>query len=275
MSLPSIRRPAVLLVSSGLREARERRKIGLRHLAYRLRMSPARLSGLELGKRIAHPSDVSHILGFLGISGVEYEKFMESAKHVYDDNLVATDDMRSFSLMWTYEQMSDRIVEWSPFCLPDLLRLPQHFDREPGTDEEPACPELGPLERTVRREAVLDGSRHYLFLIGEDALRSAGNEPDADAQIRSLRSVASLHHVTVRIVPTTANNPSPAHAFTLFEDRRTPMAVAFKNVHCTAYLTDRALLDRYSGTAKSLQRQALRNAAAADTLADFTWGRAL
>ncbi|SED26809.1 hypothetical protein SAMN04489727_7165 [Amycolatopsis tolypomycina] len=274
MSLPTIRRPAVLLVSAGLREARERRKIGLRRLADKLSMSPARLSGLELGTHIPHPPAVSHILGFLGISGVEYEKFMESAKHVYDDNLVATDDMRSFSLMWTYEQLSDRVVEWSPFCLPDLLRLPQHFDREPGTDEEPACPELEPFERTVRREGMLNGPRRYLFLIGEDALRSAGDEPDADAQIRSLRSVASLHHVTVRIVPTTANNPSPAHAFTLFEDRRTPMAVAFKNVHCTTYLTEKALLNKYSGTAKALQRQAQRNSAAADTLADFTWGRA-
>lgn len=274
MSLSAIRRPAVLLVSAGLRDVRERRKIGLRRLAYKLSVSPARLSGWELGTHIPHSLHVAHILGFLGISGTEYEKFMNLAKHVHDDNLIAAEDAQSFSLMWTYEQLSDRVVEWAPFDLPELLRLPQRFDREPGPGEKPACPELEPLERTVRQQAMLDGSRRYLFLIGEEAVRAASNEAAADDQIRHLRDVASLHHVAVQIVPSTANEVNPPHAFTLFEHRRISMAVAFKNVHCTAYLTEKALLDRYSGTANALEHHALRKATAADTLADIPWGRA-
>ncbi|MFG1645527.1 Scr1 family TA system antitoxin-like transcriptional regulator [Amycolatopsis sp. NPDC049252] len=274
MSLPSIRRPAVLIVSTGLREARERRKIGLRRLADKLSMSAARLSGLELATHTPRSPDVAHILGFLGISGAEYEKFMKLAKHVRDDNLIAHEDTQTFSLMWTYENLSDRVVEWSPFCLPDLLRLRQYFDREPGTDEEPSgCGELEPLERTVRQQAMLNGPRRYLFLIGEDAIPAASNEADTE-QIRHLRTAASLHHVTIRIVPTTATEPNPPPAFTLFEDRRTPMAVTFKNVHCTAYLTEKSLLEAYSSTVEALQRQALSESATSDTPGGFTWGRA-
>lgn len=274
MSLPTIRRPAALIVSASLREARERRKIGLRRLADKLGVSPARLSGWELGTHIPHPPNVAHILGFLGISGAEYQRFMELAKHLHDDNLITGEDAQAFSLMWTYEQLAERVVEWAPFCLPDLLRTPQHFDRDPGADESPSCRELESLERTVRQQAMLNGPRRYLFLISEEAVRAASNEADAEEQIQRLRSAASLLHVTVRIVPTTANELSPPHAFTLFENRRTSIAVAFKNVHCTAYLTEKALLDKYSDTVGALQRQASTEAAEADTLDGFTWGRA-
>ncbi|WP_439381590.1 Scr1 family TA system antitoxin-like transcriptional regulator [Amycolatopsis lexingtonensis] len=274
MSLPTIRRPAALIVSSSLREVRERRKVGLRRLADKLSVSPARLSGWELGTHVPHPPQVAHILGFLGISGAEYERLMNLAKHVHDDNFIATGEMQAFSLMWTYEQMADRVVEWAPFRLPDLLRLPQHFNREPGTDEKTACPELEPLERTVRQQAMLDGHRRYLFLIGEEAVHAASNEADADEQIRHLRGVASQHHVSIQIVPTTASELNPQHAFTLFEHRRTSMAVAFKNIHCIAYLTEKSLLDNYSATARTLERQAFRKAATVDALANFPSGRA-
>ncbi|MGW5721944.1 Scr1 family TA system antitoxin-like transcriptional regulator [Amycolatopsis sp. NPDC003865] len=274
MSLPTIRRPAALIVSSSLRDVRERRKVGLRRLADKLSVSPARLSGWELGTHVPHSPDVAHILGFLGISGAEYEKFMKLAKHVHDDNLIAIEDMQTFSLMWTYEQMSHRVVEWAPFHLPDLLRLPQRFDREPCAEEKAAFPELEPLERTVRQQAMLDGPRRYLFLIGEEAVRTASNEADADEQIRRLRSAASLQHVVVRIVPATANELSPPYAFTLFEQRLTSMAVAFKNIHCTAYLTEKPLLDAYSSTAEALRRQALSESATAAALRDFTLDRA-
>ncbi|MFF1608821.1 Scr1 family TA system antitoxin-like transcriptional regulator [Amycolatopsis sp. NPDC058278] len=272
MSLPTIRRPAALLVSASLREERERRKIGLRRLADKLSMSPARLSGLELGTHVPHAPDVAHILGFLGISGAEYEKLIKLAKQVRDDNLITHEDMQAFSLMWTYEQLSDRVVEWSPFYLPDQLRLRQHFDRDPSTGEEPpGSGELEPLERAVRQQAMLNGPRRYLFLIGEEAVRAASSEADSEGQVRHLRTVASLHHVSVRIVPTKAKGLNPSHAFTLYESRRTSMAVAFKNVHCNAYLTEKPLLDKYSGTAEALQHEALSKSATADALGSFSW----
>jgi transcriptional regulator with XRE-family HTH domain len=275
MSLPTIRRPAVLVVSASLREARERRKIGLRQLARQLGLSPARLSGLELATHIAHPPDVAHILGFLGIGGDEHKQIMKLAKHVNDDNFIAQYDAQAFSLMWTYGQLSDRIVEWAPTCLPDLLRSQQHFERTPGEDEKwPRLGELEPLERSVRQQAMEDGSRRYVFLVGEEAVRTARDEVGADEQIQRLRTVASLHHVTLQIVPTKATGPNPPSAFTLFEDRRTSVAATFKHVHCAAYLTEKPLLDEYLGTAKTLQRQALSESATVDVLNSPAWGRA-
>ncbi|MEU8632738.1 Scr1 family TA system antitoxin-like transcriptional regulator [Amycolatopsis sp. NPDC048633] len=267
MSLPAIHRPAVLIVSASLREAREQRKVGLRQLARQLGMSPARLSGLELATHIAHPPDVAHILGFLGIGGAEHEQIMKLAKHAYDANFIAQHDTQAFSLMWTYEQLSDRIVEWAPSSLPELLRPQQHFERVLGGDEKMSgLGELEPLERSVRQQTMQDGRRRYLFLIGEEAVRTASNEVDADERIQRLRSAAQLHHVSVRIVPTTATGLNPPPAFTLFEVGRAPVAATFKHVHCTAYITEKPLLDGYLGTSNALQRQALSDSATVDTL---------
>jgi transcriptional regulator with XRE-family HTH domain len=274
MSLPTIHRPAVLIVSASLREARERRKIGLRRLAHQIGMSPARLSGVERATHIPHPADVAHILGFIGIGGAEYEQVMKVAKHVYDANFIAQYDAQAFSLTWTYEQVSDRIVEWAPSCLPDLLRPHQHYERALGADDKSPCRgELEPLERSVRQQAMQDGPRRYVFLIGEEAVRAASERVGADEQIQHLRTLASLPHVNVRIVPTTAMGLNPPPAFTLFEDRRTPVAVTFKHVHCTAYITEKSLLDEYLGTTKALQRQALSETAEVDTLNGSVWGR--
>jgi transcriptional regulator with XRE-family HTH domain len=274
MSLPTIHRPAVLIVSASLREARERRKIGLRRLAHQLGMSPARLSGLERATHIPYPADVAHILGFFGIGGAEYEQVMKAAKHVYDANFIAQYDAQTFSLKWTYEQVSYRIAEWAPSCLPDLLRPHQHFTHAPDTDDKWPCRgELEPLERSVRQQTMQEGPRRYVFLIGEEAVRTASDEVGADEQIHRLRTMASLPHVSLRIVPTTAMRLNPPPAFTLFEDRRTPMAVTFNHVHCTAYITDKSLLDEYLVTAEALQGQALSESATVDALSGSMWGR--
>ncbi len=275
MSLPSIHRPAVLIVSATLREARERRQIGLRRFAHQIGMSPARLSGLERATHIPHPADVAHILGFFGIAGAEYEQVMKAAKHVYDANFIAQHDAQAFSLTWTYEQVSDRIVEWAPSYLPDLLRPHQHFERAPGGDDKTLCrSELDPLEWSVRQQTMQEGLRRYIFLIGEDAVRTTTDEVGADEQIHRLRTVAGLPHVIVRIVPKTAIGLYPPPAFTLFEARRSPVTVTFKHVHCTAYMTEKSLLDEYLGTAKALQRRALSESATVDALNGSRWGRA-
>jgi transcriptional regulator with XRE-family HTH domain len=275
MPLPSVRRPAVLIVSACLREARERRKVGLRQLADQLSVSPARLSGLELATHIPRQPDVAHILGFLGIGGKEHKQLIAMAEHVYDDNLVTQNTTQTFSLMWTYEQISRRVVDWAPYRLPELLRLQRTFEGTPDAKGEWQCHgELEPLERSVRQQAMHDGTRRYVFLIGEEAVRTARDAVGSGEQIQHLRAAASLHHVSVRIVPMAAMGLNPPPAFTLFEDRPAAVAVALKHLHCTAYLTERPLLDEYLDTAKALQRQALSESATVDALNDSAWDRA-
>lgn len=275
MSFPTTLRPAVLSVSASVREARERRKIGLRQLARQLDIPAGRLSSLELADHIPHPHDVARILGCLGVVGAEYDQIMKLSKHVYIDNFVVQHDAEAFSLTWTYEQLADRIVEWAPTCLPDLLRLPQHLERELGADE--ACSRSGKLEqleRSARRQAMQDGPRRYVFLIGEDAVRAARDQGCGDEQIQRVRSAASLPNVSARVVPTTAIGLNPPAAFTFFERRLSSMAVAFHHVHCTTYLTEKSLLGEYFDTAKTLQRQALSESETIDTLNHTARGRA-
>ena len=106
------------------------------------------------------------------------------------------------------------------------------------------------LSRQVRQQALSDGSRRYVFLIGDQALH--GLDDLHNEQIEHLRAAAQLKHVTVRIVPSTETALKSIGAFTLFEDRSDPIAVVLRHHHCNTYLTDRTMLGRYHETARAL-----------------------
>ncbi|WP_410633822.1 Scr1 family TA system antitoxin-like transcriptional regulator [Amycolatopsis sp. cmx-4-83] len=261
MTPPNNYRPAVLGVSTSLREARERRDIGLRPLARQIGISPSRLHALEQGVNLPHEPDVARVLGFLRISGAEYDRIIKLARHVDDVNYLEEHASEAVGLTRIYEQLATRIVEWAPHCIPELLRTQRAGQ---------ACSEtrdLEPFEHNVGRQEVQDGIHQYLFLIGENALSTAKTGPGAVEQICRVRTVASLPHVTVRIVPTAGHDPG--NAFTIFEVDRASVAVAIKSVHCTAYLTEKALLDKYSETADALNRRRLRKTATA--LSNSPW----
>ncbi|WP_410639648.1 helix-turn-helix domain-containing protein [Amycolatopsis sp. lyj-346] len=57
--------PALIVLASGLREARTRRGIKLRRLADMLDLHPGVLSAFELGRRTPPATTVAHILGVL------------------------------------------------------------------------------------------------------------------------------------------------------------------------------------------------------------------
>ena len=260
-----IRPPATIAVSSSLREARKRRGIGLRRLADKIGVYPATLSAWELGTKVAPETAVAWILGFLQVGRAEYDRVMALAPHAGDANLVDQSDPQLGHLLWTYEQLSSRIVEWAPSRIPELLQTQAYAERvldEAALRDDRRDMEL--LNRRVRQQSFNVGDRRYVFLIGDQALHDMGDLHEQ--QIEDLLATAQLNHVNVRIVPSTETGLSSVDAFTLFEDRSDPIAVVLRHQYCNTYLTDRKLLSRYHDTAKTLLRRSFDESRTADAL---------
>ncbi|MFJ9778959.1 Scr1 family TA system antitoxin-like transcriptional regulator [Amycolatopsis sp. NPDC101161] len=209
-----------------------------------MNVHPANLSNWELGAAGPRPASVARVLGFLGVKGREYEQIMALAEHVGDANWVDQSASPFIDLLSAYERLSSRIVEWAPFRLPDLIRTPTSDSSEDALPRtERSDQEL--FHREVRRQVMNDGGRRYVFMVGDQAMRSAGHEPFADSQ---------RAHVDIRVLPTSSlGTPGP---FTVFEAGNRPVAVALRHDHSTTYVTDKDLLGSYHRTAKALLRQA-------------------
>jgi transcriptional regulator with XRE-family HTH domain len=267
------RKPAVLAASIGLRDARERRNIGLRELARMLGISAQNLSNAELGTRKPDATLVARVLGCLRVTGGEFDQIMDIAKQVDISNFVDQSASPLIDLLWTYEQLSSRVVEWAPFHLPDLLMPPPWpavTGREPAVQSERHDQEL--LHRQCRRQTMEQGGRRYVFLIGDQALRMICDEPDgAEHQIRLLCEAGRHKDVTVLVVP---SGPRSAAAFTLFEDGPEPFAVALRHSHCTTYGTDKSMVSRYHDTAKALLGRAFTQPVTIESWLDSLQARA-
>ncbi|WP_372665833.1 Scr1 family TA system antitoxin-like transcriptional regulator [Amycolatopsis kentuckyensis] len=266
MPKPAICSPATVAVSSSLRDARERRRIGLRRLADKIGVRPATLSAWELGVRVAPATAVAWILGYLRVESAEYDRVMALAPHAGDANLVDSSDAQLGHLLWTYEQLSSRVVEWAPSGIPELLQTRTYAERvlDKAVVEDDRR-DMEQLSRQVRQQALDRGDRRYLFLIGGQALN--GMDDLHNEQIEHLHAAAQLKHVTVRIVPLTETALKSIGAFTIFEGRSDPIAVVLRHHHCNTYLTDRKVLSRYHDTARALLRRAFDEPASTSGLA--------
>lgn len=255
---PASHLPAPSAVGGYLRNARELRQIGLRRLADKIGVLPQLLSAWEKGTRVPDATTVARILGYLRVDRADYEQILHLARHLDDADLVDHSTLPTVDLSWKYDQLSSRIVEWAPFCVPELLQTARWA--ETTADHHLMRPERSAprgLHRGVRREVMTDSSRRYVFLIGEGALRRF---PEADTrvgeQVEHLRAVAQHRHVMIRIVPATVAALHSVGAFTLHERDTEPIAVLLKHTYCTTYLTSRDVLSSYHATAKALVRRA-------------------
>jgi transcriptional regulator with XRE-family HTH domain len=271
-TMNATRKPAVLAVSVGLRDARERRKMGLRELARLLGMSAQKLSNVELGTNVPEPTLVAQILGCLRVSRTEFDQLMKIAKQVDVPNFVDQSASPLIDLLWTYEQLSSRIVEWAPFCIPDLLLpTPPPVAARDATTEQSERHDQELFHRQCRRQTMEQGGRRYVFLIGDEALRMARDEPDGAEQIRQLREAGRRLDVTIHVVP---SGPDSAAAFTLFEDGPRPIAVALRHSHCTTFGTDKDVLNKYHDTARALLGRAFAQPVTIETWLDSLQARA-
>lgn len=268
------RTPASLAVSSGLREARERRNIGVRELGRRLGFSPSRISSYELGANGPKPTTVSRILGCLHVNGAEYEQLMNVAEHTGVKNFVDHATSPVTDIFSIYEQLSSRIVEWAPFRIPDLLRTRKWLETTADGEVKPSD-ELAqePFHQRFRRLPVQQEDHLRVFLIGDQALRMACEE-NAVQQIDFIREADKRKDVSIRFLPSLPGTGQPANPFTVFENGKMPMAVALRHEHCTAYLTDKSVRTSYHETAKALLRQASGESTTVEAWIASAYGRA-
>jgi transcriptional regulator with XRE-family HTH domain len=255
MAPPEIRTPASIAAGTGLRGARERRKVGLRELARTLGLHPSAMSNLELGTNSAKPTTVSRILGCLRVKGAEYEQLMDLAEHTEVRNYVDQFSSPAIDLFQVYELLSSRIVEWAPFRIPDLLRMRGWLETAPDGKVVPAEQQLDPElfhQQCRQLPAEIEG-RQYIFLIGDQALHmTCADTGHAEQQIDFLREVNKRKDVSIRVIPSELASPHTAGAFTVFENGPESIAIALRHDHCTTYLTDASLRARYRKTIQAL-----------------------
>ncbi|MFI5590125.1 Scr1 family TA system antitoxin-like transcriptional regulator [Amycolatopsis sp. NPDC051758] len=258
---PVITKPALLAVSTSLREARERQGLGVRELARQLGVSPSRVSNWELGTHEPKPTVAARLLGSLQVGGSEFDQILEISEHLSDRNFIDQSSSRLVNLLWAYEKLASRIVEWAPFAIPDLLQTPTCGDAVvdiPLTRSDRLEQER--FHRQFRHETLDEGTRQYVFMIGEQALDNLRNDPNAARQqIAHLRASEKLKHITIRVAPTTVRASRSMSPFTLFELGAGAFAVALRHNYCTSYLTDAVLVGGYSDTARALQRQGIKD----------------
>ncbi|WP_439382159.1 Scr1 family TA system antitoxin-like transcriptional regulator [Amycolatopsis lexingtonensis] len=266
MATAKIRTPASIAAGLGLNALREQRKIGVRELARRLGVSPSLISGYEHGTHGVKPTRISRILGCLLVQGAEYDQMMDLADHLAVKNFVDQTTSPVTDLFATYEQLSTRIVEWSPFRIPDPLRVPRWLETAPDGEIKPSDRlDQESFHQRCRPLPAKQPNRSYVFLIGDQALQMACEDTGTAAQqIALIREADRREDVTVRVASSRPSERNPATAFTVFEDRRTVLATALRHEHCTAYLTDKALLNDYHRTARALLRKNLGESATVD-----------
>jgi transcriptional regulator with XRE-family HTH domain len=273
MAPPASHQPAPSLVGGYLRNAREVRQIGLRRLADMIGILPQLLSAWEKGTRVPETTTVARILGYLRVDRADYEQILHLARHIDDADLVDHSTLPTVDLSWKYDQLCSRVVEWAPFCVPALLQTPEWAETTAGHHLlRPDRLASRGLHLRVRQEAMTDGCRRYVFLIGDGAMRRF---PDGDArvidQIEHLRAMARHRHVSIRIVPSTVAALHSVGAFTLHERGTDPIAVSLRHTYCTTYLTSRSVLSSYHATAKALVRRAFDDFRPVDAPPSHTW----
>ncbi|WP_442876142.1 Scr1 family TA system antitoxin-like transcriptional regulator [Amycolatopsis sp. NBC_01480] len=244
-----------------LRTVRERYRVGVRQLARELHIAPGFLSNWEAGCRAPAEPDVTRILGILRVSEVDFAQVMEDFRHLDSDvhtELITADRT---PLLWAYEKVSRKIVEWAPRLPPDLFRTPDFARRTLGSHF------LDPdeVDRQVflqqAREDILtseDGPEYTLF-IGADALLPQGLSVDvAVDQVRNLLKLSQERRVIVRLVAADQQQLGAVDGFAFFHpDRARGATVVLKSWPCNVYFSSPSQLLRYRRIVRDLDGIAL------------------
>jgi hypothetical protein len=164
-------------------------------------------------------------------------------------------------LLWAYEKVSRRIVEWAPRLSPDLFRTPDFARSALGSHF------LDPdeVDRQVflqqAREDILtsrDGPEYTLF-ISVAALFPQGLSVDVAAdQVRNLLKLSHERRVTVRLVAAEQQQLGAVDGFAFFHpDRTQGSTVVLKSWPCNVYFSSPSQLLRYRRIVRDLDGIAL------------------
>ncbi|GAA4548102.1 DUF5753 domain-containing protein [Amycolatopsis samaneae] len=240
--------PAAVALGLGLRAARTHREIGVRALATALDIEPAVVSTVELATRRPKIEYVIHVLGFLSVTGAEFHRLVELARHVTDPNWLESGPVEYPALRLEYEQAATTITEWAPVTVPEPVQTPDyarallHAGMLTGDEVDG-----GVMLRLARSATPGTANTTYTVLLGDPALQHRfGTAFALREQLRHLLDLAGQRRIDVRVVPTAGDwHPTMIAPFAVYEfEKRLPL-VTLAHHYADAYLTEQAPVARY------------------------------
>ncbi|UKD51051.1 helix-turn-helix transcriptional regulator [Amycolatopsis sp. FU40] len=193
------------LLAIELRAARIHERRGLNELARRVGVAKAVLSSWEHAERTPHLEDVAGILGALGVIGERKARILELARHPDSDSIIfgRRGLPRHFALAEVCARAAERIVEWHPLLVPDLLRTVDYSLSVARSLPPQARPETEHIRAHCDANNAILTDKEACVYIGEQAL----THPMGDATVvaeqlrRLIRIQQANRRVSVRVVP--------------------------------------------------------------------------
>jgi hypothetical protein len=194
-------------------------------------MSQSKVSKLETGRQIPSASDIETIGGALGLPVSKRREFAAQAESLRVD----FSPWRTQQSRWTSdvqaganerEKSATSIKALEIVTYPALLQS-AGYAREilmkalkPFDDADTQEVEIAVSARLQRQEILFDEARHFQFLMPEAALRFRyGDWSTLQAQIDRVRSLITLKHISVGIVPWQQELPMvPGEPVVIYDD---------------------------------------------------------
>ena len=183
----------------------------------------------------------------------------------------------SLSSLIYHEATADRSVSYEPMVIPGLLQTQRYsrvwIERTPGWSREA-------VEAAIRvreeRQQVLHRPQpgHFIFYMHEQALRlRVGNENAMHEQLLKLLFIAALPHVTLRILPASAEALAQfGNPFRLFEYREHNPLVYLDHMWTGLFLEDRDFVVNYRRLVSKISSVALDEGESRRLVADLANG---
>lgn len=256
--------PKAMALGAKLRTAREAAGLSQRTLAKQLRINQAVVSRNESGDRVPSQAEVAAILDATGVTGVERDETIESARDTSGSPWQGTDlpeQPVQLAALLDVEQMTTDYVEWSPLIIPGLLQVSSYAraimraarvpDAEVGTR---VAVRMGRKDILTRRNPT-----RCTALIGETALRQMIGGPEVVAeQLDYLVSLSDRPNIEIRVVTTDTNwHPGLYGPFVLLTMDGGKSVVHLENARSAVFVPDEDDVAAYQAAVLELKGIAL------------------
>lgn len=241
--------PAAVAIGVELRAARLDAKWGVRELARRVSMNPARVSSWESGERIPPPDIVSFVAGVLRLTKAKLDYLRQLAADARRENHIEPRQDAAARLTAVYERLSSHIIEWAPLRLHDQVQQAENAGKGPGWSD-PALAGRAPTTRDL--------------FIGARSCRNP--DTSREAMIKQNELLLRLQRQENRRVRLVTDDAGDLPAFTVYRiEGRTP-TIALRHAGCSIYLTAELATAAYIRAVRRFASEALSPALTAATI---------
>jgi transcriptional regulator with XRE-family HTH domain len=237
--------PKAMALGAKLRTARETAGLSQRTLAKQLRINQAVVSRNESGDRVPSQAEVAAILDAAGVTGVERDEIIESARDTSGSAWQGTDlpeQPVQLAALLDVEQMTRKFVDWSPLVVPGLLQVSSYARaimraaRVPdGEIETRVAVRMGRKDILTRKNPS-----RFTALIGDAALRQMIGGPGVVAeQLDYLVAMSDRPNIDLRVVTTSTDwHPGLYGPFALLTMDGGKSVVHLENARSAVFVPD-------------------------------------